>query len=322
MKPTARPSNVDLAHCIQSNRHAIVLMALTRSLPPKRRSVLAHALANRTLEYLIDAVQDGNDESLLEWIRESLRNFAPDQALFDLFASTVSSALDIAASSLHTLGGHADWLQDVQRRIDLSTGQFRIAAHERAFALEPIDAKIDEVLYRLSEWDTTTAEHSRCVGMWCWRIARRMELTRDDAMLAARSGLVHDVGKIFTPVEILNAPRKLTEDEWDVMRQHAMQGVHLLAEIRELERLVPAVRWHHERMDGRGYPDALDPVSVPLVARIVSVADAFNAMVARRPYRAPLAPSFAIEELKRHRGAQFDPAIVEAMIDVVLQDPN
>lgn len=322
MKPTARPRNLDLAQCMRNNPRAIVLMALTRSLPPERRSVLAHALASRTLELLIDAVVQANEQVLLEWIRESLRGFARDQALFDLFASTVSSALDTASAHLGTLGEHAEWLQDVQRSIDLSTGQFRIEAHERAFALEPIDAKIDEVLYRLSEWDTTTAEHSRCVGMWCWRIARRMGLARDDAMLAARSGLVHDVGKIFTPVEILNAPRKLTDDEWDVMRQHAMQGVHLLAEIHELERLVPAVRWHHERMDGRGYPDALDPASIPLVARIVSVADAFNAMVARRPYRAPLAPSFAIEQLKRHRGAQFDPAIVEAMIDVVLQDPN
>jgi HD-GYP domain-containing protein (c-di-GMP phosphodiesterase class II) len=96
----------------------------------------------------------------------------------------------------------------------------------------------------------------------------------------------------------------------------------LLSKTPELEALVPAVRWHHERMDGRGYPDRLEAVSIPTIARMVAVADAFNAMVARRPYRTPLAPSFAIEELKRHRGVQFDPAIVEAMIDVVLQDPN
>lgn len=322
MRPGTHPSNSALSGCIQNNRRGIVLTALTRSLPPERRTVLAHALANRTLDCLLQAVEEGNDDAFLAWIRESLRGFARDQTLFDLFAATVSAALDTASSHLGTLGEQGEWLQAVQRRIDLCTGAFRIEAHQHAFSLEPIDAKIDEVLYRLSEWDTTTAEHSRCVGMWCWRIAKRMGLPRDEALMAARSGLVHDVGKIFTPTEILNAPRKLTEDEWDVMRQHAMQGVQLLAEVRELEGLVPAVRWHHERMDGRGYPDALEPVSIPLVARVVSVADAFNAMVARRPYRSPLAPSFAIEELKRHRGAQFDPAIVEAMIDVVLQDPN
>ena len=322
MRPKPRSSAAFLVDCIQNNRRAIILTALVRSLPPERRTVLAHALVNRTLDHLVDSIGIGSDDALLSWIRESLRGVARDQALFDLFSLTVSSALDAASLHLGTLGEHGRWLQDVQRRVDLSAGAFRIEAHQRAFTLDSIDAKIDEVLYRLSEWDTTTAEHSRCVGMWCWRLAKRMGLPREEALLAARSGLVHDVGKVFTPIEILNAPRKLTDDEWDVMRQHAMQGVQFLSDVRELERMVPAVRWHHERMDGRGYPDALDPVSIPFVARIVSVADAFNAMVARRPYRAPLAPSFAIEELKRHRGTQFDPAIVEAMIDVALQDPN
>lgn len=322
MRSKPRPLGTALTGCFQSHRREIVLTALARSLPPERRTVLAHALANRTLDYLIEAIGEMRDDALLAWIRESLRGFARDQGVFDLFASTVSSALDTASSNLAEVGQYGEWLQGVQRRIDLCTGAFRIETYKDAFALDSIDAKIDEVLYRLSDWDTLTAEHSRCVGMWCWRISKRLGLPREEALLALRSGLVHDVGKIFTPIEILNAPRKLTEDEWDVMRQHAMQGVELLAEVRELERLVPAVRWHHERMDGRGYPDALDPVSIPFVARIVSVADAFNAMVARRPYRAPLAPSFAIEELKRHRGTQWDQAIVEAMIDVVLQDPN
>ncbi|HKU66276.1 MAG TPA: HD domain-containing phosphohydrolase [Candidatus Baltobacteraceae bacterium] len=322
MKPLVGAAAMSLADCIQNNRRSIVLSALMRALPPERRTVLAHALANRTIDQLVEAVVEGRDDTLLAWIRESLRGFGRDQALFDLFASTVSSALDVASSQMGPLPANAEFLEDVHRRIDLCTGAFRIEVHRQGFALEAVDAKIDEVLYRLSEWDTTTAEHSRCVGMWCWRVAKRMGVPRDEALLAARSGLIHDVGKIFTPLEILTAPRKLTEDEWDVMRQHAMQGVNLISDIRELERLVPAVRWHHERMDGRGYPDALDPVSIPFIARIVSVADAFNAMVARRPYRTPLAPSAAIEELKRHRGAQFDPAIVEAMIDVVLQDPN
>lgn len=316
------PSSAPLAACIQNNRRAIVLTAMTRSLSPEHRTVLAHALANRTIDHLIEAIGETRDDAFIAWIRESLREFARDQALYDLFASTVSSALDIASAHMGSLGTSGDWLEDVQRRIDLCTGALRMEVHQEGSPLDAIDARIDEVLYRLSEWDTTTAEHSRCVGMWCWRIAKRMGLPRDEALLATRSGLVHDVGKVFTPHEILAAPRALTMDEWDVMRQHAMQGVHMLADIPELEPLVPAVRWHHERIDGRGYPDGLDAVSIPLIARIVSVADAFNAMVARRPYRAPLAPSFAIEELKRYRGAQFDPPIVEAMIDVVLQDPN
>jgi HD-GYP domain-containing protein (c-di-GMP phosphodiesterase class II) len=322
MKSKPQSAATPLTACIENNRRTIVLTALTRALPPERRSVLAHALANRTLDQLRDAVTELRDDALLSWIRESLRGSARDQSLFDIFPFTVSAAMDIASMQLGSLGESGEWLQDMQRRIDLSIGAFRIELHRERFGLDAIDAKIDEVLYRLSERDTTTAEHSRCVGMWCWRIAKRIGMSHEGALLVARSGLVHDIGKVFTPIEILTAPRKLDESEWEIMKQHALQGVQMLADTPELEPLVPAVRWHHERMDGRGYPDALDPVSIPQVARIVSVADAFNAMVARRPYRAPLAPSLAIEELKRHRGTQFDPAIVEAMIDVVLQDPN
>lgn len=312
----------NLASCIENNRRAIVLNALTRSLPPERRTILAHALANRTVDNLVEAVLQARDDAFISWIRASLHGCARDQSLFDLFAFTVSAALDIATLHLRDLGENGEWLRGVQRRIDLCMGAFRVEFHQQRFGLDSIDARIAELLYRLSEWDTTTAEHSRSVGMWCWRIAKRIGMSREEALLAARSGLVHDIGKISTPIEILAAPRALDEGEWEIMRQHARQGVELLGEVRELEPLVPAVRWHHERMDGRGYPDALDPVSIPHIARIVSVADAFNAMIARRPYRAPLAPTFAMEELKRHRGVQFDPSIVEAMIDVALQDPN
>jgi HD-GYP domain-containing protein (c-di-GMP phosphodiesterase class II) len=322
MRSKPASSRTPLAECIESNRRAIVLTALTRALPPERRSILAHALANRTLDELVNALDERRDDVLLSWIRDSLRGSARDQSLYDVFPFTISAAVDIASLNLDSLGECGDWLPDVQRRIDLCVGAFRIEMHGERFGLDAVDAKIDEMLYRLSERDTTTAEHSRCVGMWCWRIAKRIGMPHDDALLVARSGLVHDIGKVFTPIEILTAPRKLDEEEWEIMKQHAMQGVHLLADIPELKPLIPAVRWHHERMDARGYPDALDPVSIPQVARIVAVADAFNAMVARRPYRAPLAPSFAIEELKRHRGTQFDPPIVEAMIEVVLEDPN
>jgi HD-GYP domain-containing protein (c-di-GMP phosphodiesterase class II) len=88
--------------------------------------------------------------------------------------------------------------------------------------------------------------------------------------------------------------------------------------VSELRLFAPAVRSHHERFDGKGYPDGLERASIPFAARIVAVADAFNAMIARRPYRAPLPPTHAIQELKRNSGTQWDPAAVQAMIDVVL----
>jgi HD-GYP domain-containing protein (c-di-GMP phosphodiesterase class II) len=103
------------------------------------------------------------------------------------------------------------------------------------------------------------------------------------------------------------------------MKAHALQGTRMVEKIPELRCFVPPIRFHHERYDGKGYPDGLSSIDIPLHARIVAVADAFNAMIARRPYRAPLSPTAAIEELKRHSGTQFDRVIVEAMIDVILQ---
>ena len=129
--------------------------------------------------------------------------------------------------------------------------------------------------------------------------------------------MIHDIGKVTTPAAILGAPRRLTDGEMQIMRQHAEAGAVIVAEVPLIANLIPAVRNHHERFDGSGYPDRLKWEAIPRVARIVAVADSFNAMIGRRPYRPPLAPSAALERLVEGRGDQFDPDIVDAMIDVV-----
>jgi HD-GYP domain-containing protein (c-di-GMP phosphodiesterase class II) len=102
------------------------------------------------------------------------------------------------------------------------------------------------------------------------------------------------------------------------MRAHAAAGEAIVRRVPELRPFMPAVRSHHERLDGRGYPDGLRAGQIPLMARIVAVADCFNAMIGRRPYRLPMSPARAMEELVRSRGTQLDPEIVDAMVDVVL----
>jgi HD-GYP domain-containing protein (c-di-GMP phosphodiesterase class II) len=135
--------------------------------------------------------------------------------------------------------------------------------------------------------------------------------------MVARGGLIHDVGKSQTPLEILNAPHKLTDDEMDVMRAHAAIGHEIVSSYPKLADLRVMVRSHHERFDGRGYPDQLDRSRIPVYVRIVSVADTFNAMIGRRPYRAPFSPSRAIAELQSAAGTQLDPDVVRALLDVV-----
>ena len=136
----------------------------------------------------------------------------------------------------------------------------------------------------------------------------------EEAMLAGI--LLHDVGKIFTPKEILFKPGPLTDDEWKIMRRHPVEGAEILEQIDGLEEMAKVVRYHQEAYDGSGYPDGLKGEEIPLGARVATVVDAFDAMITDRPYRKGMAVSKAVEELKRNRGTQFDPQIVDAVISI------
>jgi HD-GYP domain-containing protein (c-di-GMP phosphodiesterase class II) len=184
-------------------------------------------------------------------------------------------------------------------------------------AIDEIDVVVDGLLTRLDQTDVLTAEHSRAVASWCSRLGAKLGASKTEIAHLSRAGLVHDIGKVTTPAAILSAPRRLDDEEMVIMREHAAAGGTIIAGIPLLANLLPAVRNHHERIDGTGYPDALRNQHIPQIARIVAVADAFNAMIGRRPYRPAVAPSIALERLVEGRGTQFDPDVVDAMIDVV-----
>jgi putative nucleotidyltransferase with HDIG domain len=173
------------------------------------------------------------------------------------------------------------------------------------------------MLVRLDAADPLTAEHSRAVAVWCSRIARRLTLSAEDVTFASRCGMIHDVGKVTTPKEILHAPRKLTDDEWVFMRSHTTAGEKIVLEDKTLAAFAPVVRSHHERLDGKGYPDGLVADQLSLHTRIVTVADCFNAMIGRRPYRPPMPPARALEQLDANVGTQFDADIVAVFHEIV-----
>jgi putative nucleotidyltransferase with HDIG domain len=300
-------------------RNEISKRALSRALPPEHRSILAEVVAKRTADHIVKWTLHRDVTPIFSWVDSVLREHPQQRRLYGLLSSTVSAALDVLTEETRVPAKLRSGLTTLQQRIDVHVGAYCVQNHDGMVqAVDPVDARIDELLLRLSTQDTLTAEHSRSVGMWCWRVAKRMDLSRSESYIVTRSGLLHDIGKTLTPLEILIAARKLTEDEWEIMRRHAAEGEQIVRQSAELHPFAPAVRSHHERFDGRGYPDGLERGSIPFSARVVAVADAFNAMIARRPYRAPLPPTYAIEELKRNSGTQFDPAVVEAMIDVVL----
>ncbi|MCX7926541.1 MAG: HD domain-containing protein [Candidatus Omnitrophica bacterium] len=128
---------------------------------------------------------------------------------------------------------------------------------------------------------------------------------------------LHDIGKIGVPEYILNKQGALTEAEWRVIKEHPMTGVKILMPIGELKTAILGVQYHHEHYDGSGYPEGLKGEQIPIIAAIIGVADAYDAMTSDRPYRKGLSPQQAIEEIKRQSGRQFHPIVVEAFLEVV-----
>ena len=165
--------------------------------------------------------------------------------------------------------------------------------------------------------DNYTGEHSRSVVELVRAVSEEMGFEQSERQELEFAALLHDVGKIGIPKEILNKPAALSDDEFEIMKTHTIEGQFLLDRIGGLlGRVGEIVRSCHERWDGRGYPDGLSAEEIPLAARIVFVCDAFNAMTTDRPYRNALPREEALEELYTNAGTQFDPAVVAVFGDV------
>ena len=156
-----------------------------------------------------------------------------------------------------------------------------------------------------------TKGHSVRVMQMATRLAREMELSSDVVERVRLGGLLHDIGKIGIIESLLDKPAMLDEDEFPPMRLHPEKGVAILAPIEQLRDVIPGILHHHERYDGSGYPEGLKGEAIPLEARIIGVADAFDAMVAERPYKPGHSVTEALVELRRCAGTQFDPVVVE-----------
>jgi HD domain len=156
--------------------------------------------------------------------------------------------------------------------------------------------------------------HGERVGRIARRIGEQMRLSTVVASDLYLAGLIHDVGTLGVPDEVLHHPGKLTGEEMAQMRRHVLIGDELLASARHVERLRPGVRNHHERWDGKGYPDGLCGEAIPLLARVVAVADACDALMSARRYRPPLGPPQIQAVMRRFAGTQWDPQVVDAFL--------
>lgn len=170
--------------------------------------------------------------------------------------------------------------------------------------------------------DTYTNGHSTRVADYSREIAGRAGLSKDLQNDIYMIGLLHDVGKIGIPDAIINKPAKLTEEEYSTIQKHPVLGAKILGNIAEFPKLGTGARWHHERYDGKGYPDGISGEDIPVEARIIAVADAYDAMSSRRSYRDVLPQEKVYDEVKRGKGTQFDPVFAEIMLTMIEEDTD
>lgn len=188
----------------------------------------------------------------------------------------------------------------------------------------------DEVLQSLKTFlmiinskDRYTYSHTERIMEYAECLANKIGLADEDVKRVRYGALLHDIGKVEVPSEILNKSTKLEDHEWETIKAHVLWGEQMVEPIKELKHCLPIIRHHHERYDGKGYPDQISGENIPLEARILTIADCFDAMTTNRPYQKAKTVNEAIEEIKRCAGTQFDPKLVDPFIEVITElKPN
>jgi putative nucleotidyltransferase with HDIG domain len=164
----------------------------------------------------------------------------------------------------------------------------------------------------IDEKDPYTRGHSDRVHRFSMAIARRLGLAKQEMRNVTVGALLHDIGKIGIEDAILRKPASLSDKEFEIMKRHPLKGAHILAEMPQMKEIIPAMRSHHERWSGGGYPDNLKGEEIPLIARIVQVADTFDAMTTNRPYQRAMRGDAAVARVQELSGIVFDPRVVAA----------
>lgn len=193
---------------------------------------------------------------------------------------------------------------------------------ESLSALDETQNIIFTLALALESKDPYTHGHSDRIAESAVELARFLKLSEEDQVNIFRAAILHDLGKIGIPDAILNKPSSLTSEEWAIMKSHPERGAAICSKLTFAKEILPIIKYHHERYDGKGYPEGLSGESIPLMARIISVVDTADAMTSRRPYRSEGTFEYVLEELKNCAGTQFDPAIVDAFISLYKDQGN
>lgn len=190
--------------------------------------------------------------------------------------------------------------------LEYAKKQIKMGNETILFIARTVDAK-----------DSNTSEHSFRVSQYSLAIAKRLGYSEEKCENLRQMALLHDIGKIGIPDAILNKPGKLTDEEYEIMKTHVIRGGEILKDFTMIDNVSVGALYHHEKYDGSGYCHGLKGEQIPLDARIIGIADAFDAMTANRVYRKQRDLDFVIAELKRCSGTQFDPKLVDILLALI-----
>ena len=226
----------------------------------------------------------------------------------------------VGVLNVHRKAGGGDFSENDLRLLCILASQAAISI-ENARLLDDLDNTymnaFGSMALLLEAKDPYTQGHTERVTGLCEDLGRLLDMSDDDLHNLKIGARLHDIGKIGIHESILNKPGKLDEEEWLIVREHPVVADRVLAPILFLQEARPIVRGHHERLDGKGYPDALTGEQLSLGQKIIIVADAYDAMNSSRSYRAALSDEEICEELRAHTGTQFDADVVEALLDLL-----
>jgi putative two-component system response regulator len=247
----------------------------------------------------------------LDGALEAMRLGAYDHLAKPLNLVHLSLTVERAIEQKRLVTENREYQRNLENMVLERTNQLREANEElrRLFM-----GSIKALAQALEAKDEYTQGHSARVAEVSVSIARYLSLGENEVNDIWLAGFLHDIGKIGIQESVLNKPGKLTSSEWELVQQHPVVAERILCPIEELAEVIKIVRHHHERYDGSGYPDGIKGSDIPLGARILSVADAYDALTSKRPYREALTHDAAIAVLEEAAGTQFDPVIVRAFL--------
>lgn len=249
---------------------------------------------------------DNDREVEIRGFKEGAQDFITKPFVADIMIQRVSRIMELSRLQ-----------KDLQKEVEKQTKK----AEDRRRQVERLS---DQIINALAETidakDTYTNGHSMRVAQYSREIAKRVGKTEEEQERIYYMGMLHDIGKIGIPDSIITKNSSLSDKEYFVTRKHPEIGAEILATISEIPDLGVGARWHHERYDGTGYPDGLKGTDIPEEARMIAVADAYDAMASKRSYRDVLPQKIVYEEIKKGKGTQFDPAFADIMLSLMDED--